>query len=64
MYSPVYRRMGYSRSIEEGGTLMSPLTPWNPGGAFVISALCLDMADGNIEVFVHNICFCLLDCSP
>jgi NhaC family Na+:H+ antiporter len=46
MYAPAYRGMGYStlnlsRAIEEGGTLMSPLIPWNAGGAFVISALGL-----------------------
>jgi NhaC family Na+:H+ antiporter len=43
MYSPVYCGMSYStlnlsRGIEEGGTLMSPLIPWNSGGAFVMSA--------------------------
>lgn len=52
MYAPVYRGMGYStlnlsRGIEEGGTLMSPLIPWNAGGAFVISALALGIKDGN-----------------
>src|SRR3546814_9916745 len=41
MYAPVYRGMGYStlnlsRAVEEGGTLVSPLIPWNAGGAFVI----------------------------
>jgi NhaC family Na+:H+ antiporter len=58
MYSPVYRGMGYStlnlsRGIEEGGTLMSPLIPWNAGGAFVISALGLGIADGNIENLLY-----------
>jgi NhaC family Na+:H+ antiporter len=58
MYSPVYRGMGYStlnlsRAIEEGGTLMSPLIPWNAGGAFVISALGLGIVDGNIENLLY-----------
>jgi len=58
MYSPVYRGMGYStlnlaRGIEEGGTLMSPLIPWNAGGAFVISALGLGIADGNMENLLY-----------
>lgn len=58
MYSPVYRGMGYStlnlsRGIEEGGTLMSPLIPWNAGGAFVISALGLGIADGNLENLLY-----------
>ncbi len=58
MYSPVYRGMGYStlnlsRAIEEGGTLMSPLIPWNAGGAFVISALGLGIIDGNFENLLY-----------
>lgn len=58
MYAPVYRGMGYStlnlsRAIEEGGTLMSPLIPWNAGGAFVISALALGVADGNVENLLY-----------
>ncbi len=58
MYSPVYRGMGYStlnlsRSVEEGGTLMSPLIPWNAGGAFVISALGLGVATGNMENLLY-----------
>lgn len=58
MYSPVYRGMGYStlnlsRAIEEGGTLMSPLIPWNAGGAFVISALALGVGDGNFENLLY-----------
>ncbi|WP_254367982.1 Na+/H+ antiporter NhaC [Paracoccus sp. Z118] len=53
MFSPLYRGMGYStlnlsRAVEEGGTLMSPLIPWNAGGAFVISALGLGVMDGNL----------------
>jgi NhaC family Na+:H+ antiporter len=53
MYAPLYRGMGYStlnlsRGIEEGGTLMSPLIPWNAGGAFVISALGLGIMDGQL----------------
>ncbi|OBX75917.1 Na+/H+ antiporter NhaC [Faucicola atlantae] len=51
MYSPLYRGLGYStlnlgRALEEGGTLMSPLIPWNAGGAFCITALGLGIIDG------------------
>lgn len=58
MYAPVYRGLGYStlnlaRGIEEGGTLISPLVPWNAGGAFVISALGLGIVDGNIENLLY-----------
>lgn len=58
MYAPTYRGMGYStlnlsRAIEEGGTLISPLIPWNAGGAFVISALALGIADGNVENLLY-----------
>ena len=58
MYAPVYRGMGYStlnlsRAVEEGGTLMSPLIPWNAGGAFVISALALGITDGNFENLLY-----------
>ncbi|MCM2129553.1 Na+/H+ antiporter NhaC [Larsenimonas rhizosphaerae] len=39
-----YQKMGYStttlsRSIEDNGTLLSPLIPWNMGGAFVASTI-------------------------
>ncbi|WP_306115785.1 MULTISPECIES: Na+/H+ antiporter NhaC [unclassified Roseovarius] len=58
MYAPVYRGLGYSplnlsRAIEEGGTLVSPLIPWNAGGAFVISALALGIGDGNFENLLY-----------
>ncbi|QCP85246.1 Na+/H+ antiporter NhaC [Cereibacter sphaeroides] len=58
MYSPLYRGMGYStlnrsRAVEEGGTLMSPLIPWNAGGAFVISALGLGIMSGNIQNLLY-----------
>ncbi|WP_306154313.1 Na+/H+ antiporter NhaC [Roseovarius sp. MMSF_3281] len=58
MYAPVYRGMGrstlnLSRAIEEGGTLMSPLIPWNAGGAFVISALGLGIVEGNLENLLY-----------
>lgn len=58
MYSPVYRGMGYStlnlsRAVEEGGTLMSPLIPWNAGGAFVISALGLGIGSGSLENLLY-----------
>lgn len=44
MFAPAYRGRGYSttvlsRSIEDGGTLISPLIPWNVGGAFVAGTL-------------------------
>ncbi|WP_420547500.1 Na+/H+ antiporter NhaC [Curvivirga sp.] len=58
MFAPVYRGMGYStlnlsRAIEEGGTLVSPLIPWNAGGAFVVSALALGVGDGNFENLLY-----------
>jgi len=58
MYVPVYRAIKYSplnlsRAIEEGGTLVSPLIPWNAGGAFVIAALGLGIADGNFENLLY-----------
>ena len=53
MFAPVYRGMGYStlnlsRAVEEGGTLVSPLIPWNAGGAFVITALALGIREGEM----------------
>lgn len=58
MYAPVYRGMKYStlnlsRATEEGGTLISPLIPWNAGGAFVITALGLSIGDGNFENLLY-----------
>lgn len=58
MYAPVYRGMKYStlnlsRAIEEGGTLVSPLIPWNAGGAFVIGALGLTIGNGNFENLLY-----------
>ncbi|UYG07634.1 Na+/H+ antiporter NhaC [Halomonas sp. M4R1S46] len=58
MYAPTYRGLGYStlnlsRAIEEGGTLVSPLIPWNAGGAFVISALGLGIVEGNVENLLY-----------
>ncbi len=58
MYVPVYRGIRYSplnlsRAIEEGGTLVSPLIPWNAGGAFVITALGLGVAEGNFENLLY-----------
>jgi NhaC family Na+:H+ antiporter len=58
MFSPVYRGLRYStlnlsRAIEEGGTLMSPLIPWNAGGAFVIAALGLEISKGNMENLLY-----------
>lgn len=46
-----YSTLNLSRGIEEGGTLMSPLIPWNVGGVFVISGLGL--AHGNIENLLY-----------
>lgn len=47
MFSPAYRGAGLStknlsRSIEDGGTLMSPLIPWNAGGAYVTGVLGIE----------------------
>lgn len=61
MYGQAYRGMGYStlclsRSVEEGGTLMSPLIPWNAGGAFVIHALGLGIAAGHTENLLYIVC--------
>lgn len=59
MFSPLYRGIGYStlnlsRGLEEGGTLMSPLIPWNAGGAFCITALGLGIIDGsNMENLLY-----------
>lgn len=58
MYSPIYRGMGYStlnlsRALEEGGTMAAPLIPWNANGAFVISALGLGIAGGQIENLLY-----------
>ncbi|WP_319522437.1 Na+/H+ antiporter NhaC [uncultured Desulfosarcina sp.] len=44
MFAPAFRGQGLSttnlsRSIEDGGTLVSPLIPWNVGGAFVAGTL-------------------------
>jgi NhaC family Na+:H+ antiporter len=44
MFAPAYRGRGLSttnlsRSVEDGGTLISPLIPWNVGGAFVSGTL-------------------------
>lgn len=58
MYAPLYRGMGYStlnlsRAVEEGGTMMSPLIPWNAGGAFVISALGLGVMTGELQNLLY-----------
>jgi len=58
MFAPAYVDKGYSklnlsRAVEEGGTLISPLIPWNAGGAFVITALGLGISDGNIENLLY-----------
>ncbi len=58
MYAPEYARVGYSRlnlsrAIEEGGTLLSPLIPWNAGGAFVIGALGLTFGNGDFSNLLY-----------
>jgi NhaC family Na+:H+ antiporter len=58
MYAPAYRGMGYStlnlsRAVEEGGTLTSPLIPWNAGGAFVITALGLSVSGGDLTNLLY-----------
>lgn len=58
MFRTVYDRIGYSRlnlarATEEGGTIISPLIPWNAGGAFVITALGLSIGDGNLENLLY-----------
>ena len=58
MFAPAYVKQGFSklnlsRAVEEGGTLISPLIPWNAGGAFVITALGLGISDGNIENLLY-----------
>lgn len=58
IYAPLYRSIGYStvnlsRALEEGGTLISPLIPWNAGGAFVIGALGLGISAGSLENLLY-----------
>lgn len=58
MYVSAYDRLGYSRlnlsrAIEEGGTLISPLIPWNVGGAFVITTLGLTVSDGDLSALLY-----------
>ncbi len=58
MYGPDYDRLGYSRlnlsrAIEEGGTLVSPLIPWNAGGAFVMGALGLSVGAGDYSALLY-----------
>ena len=58
MFAPEYVKQGYSklnlsRAVEEGGTLISPLVPWNAGGSVVIGALGLGIAEGNIENLLY-----------
>lgn len=47
MFAPAYRGAGLStrnlsRSVEDGGTLISPLIPWNAGGAYVTGVLGIE----------------------
>jgi NhaC family Na+:H+ antiporter len=58
MYGPEYDKIGYSRlnlsrAIEEGGTLVSPLIPWNAGGAFVIGTLGLTVTSSDYSVLLY-----------
>ena len=58
MYGPEYNKLGYSRlnlsrAIEEGGTLVSPLIPWNAGGAFVMGALGLSVTSGDYSALLY-----------
>ncbi|MCG8617749.1 MAG: hypothetical protein MI802_16155, partial [Desulfobacterales bacterium] len=47
MFAPAYRganlsTRNLSRSVEDGGTLISPLVPWNAGGAYVTGVLGIE----------------------
>jgi len=47
MFAPAYRganlsTKNLSRSVEDGGTLFSPLVPWNAGGAYVTGVLGIE----------------------
>jgi Na+:H+ antiporter, NhaC family len=58
LFKDAYIKKGYSplnlaRAVEEGGTLISPLIPWNSGGVFVITALGLNVFDGNIQNLLY-----------
>ncbi|WP_271274122.1 Na+/H+ antiporter NhaC [Aliamphritea hakodatensis] len=58
MYGPEYNKLGYSRlnlsrAIEEGGTLVSPLIPWNAGGAFVMGTLGLTVVSGDYSALLY-----------
>jgi NhaC family Na+:H+ antiporter len=58
MYASQYDKLGYSRlnlsrAIEEGGTLVSPLIPWNAGGAFVMGALGLTVMSGDYTALLY-----------
>lgn len=50
MYAGAYRRLGLhpknlSRALEDGGTLTSPLVPWNTCGAFMAATLMVPTID-------------------
>ncbi|UXI01417.1 Na+/H+ antiporter NhaC [Photobacterium sp. TY1-4] len=58
MFGPEYDKLGYSRlnlsrAIEEGGTLVSPLIPWNAGGAFVMGTLGLSVTPGDYSALLY-----------
>lgn len=58
MFGPQYDKLGYSRlnlsrAIEEGGTLVSPLIPWNAGGAFAMGTLGLIVAPGDYSALLY-----------
>ena len=53
-----------SGTVEEDGTLISPLIPWNAGGAFVIHALGLGIATGQTENLLYIVCAVACWASP
>ncbi|PAU78648.1 Na+/H+ antiporter NhaC [Halovibrio salipaludis] len=58
MFGPAYRGKGYSmlnlsRATEEGGTLISPLIPWNAGGAVVITSLGLTVSGADMTDLLY-----------
>jgi NhaC family Na+:H+ antiporter len=60
MYRETYEERGLapvnlSRALESGGTLSSPLVPWNTCGAFMSSTLMVSAADYFPYAFVNLI---------
>lgn len=48
-----YSMLNLSRATEEGGTLVSPLVPWNAGGAVVITSLGLGIYTGDMTNLLY-----------